>query len=52
MVARGRLGLRVGAGTCLLEPDDAFFSSRIPHRFRNLGQAACEVVAAAAPPSF
>lgn len=53
VVVRGRLEVTVGERTQLLEPGDAyFFSSRIPHRFRNPGPDECEVVAAATPPSF
>lgn len=53
VIVRGRLEVTVGERTQLLEPGDAyFFSSRIPHRFRNPGKEDCEVVAAATPPSF
>lgn len=53
VIVRGRLEVTVGERTQLLESGDAyFFSSRIPHRFRNPGKEDCEVVAAATPPSF
>jgi mannose-6-phosphate isomerase-like protein (cupin superfamily) len=36
-----------------LEPGDAYyFDSRLPHRFRNVGEEECEVVSACTPPSF
>jgi transcriptional regulator with XRE-family HTH domain len=53
VVVRGNLEVTVGEHTQRLEPGDAyFFSSRIPHRFRNTSDRICEVVAAATPPSF
>jgi mannose-6-phosphate isomerase-like protein (cupin superfamily) len=37
----------------VLGPGDAFyFESRIPHRFRNVGDEEVEVVTACTPPSF
>ena len=51
--SRGEIELTVGEATRLLRAGDAYaFSSRIPHRFRNLGGQACEIVSACTPPSF
>jgi len=37
----------------VLGPGDAYyFESRLPHRFRNLGRVACEIVSANSPPTF
>ncbi len=43
----------VGDQRRLLGPGDAFyFDSRLPHRFRNIGEEVCEIVSACTPPSF
>ena len=35
----------------LLGPGDAyFFDSRVPHRFRNVGDVECELISACTPP--
>jgi len=53
VVVQGEIELTVGGATRVLRAGDAYaFSSRIPHRFRNLGQQACEIVSACTPPSF
>lgn len=53
VVVRGRLEVTVGDQRRVLEPGDAYyFNSRTPHRFRNIGDAVCEVVSACTPPSF
>ncbi len=53
VVVRGELELTVGLQTRVLRAGDAYaFSSRIPHRFRNLGREVCEIVSACTPPSF
>lgn len=53
VVVRGRLEVTVGNQRRVLGPGDGYyFSSRIPHRFRNLGPEECEVVSAATPPTF
>jgi transcriptional regulator with XRE-family HTH domain len=53
IVIRGELELTVGMQTRVLRAGDAYyFSSRIPHRFRNVGSEPCEVVSACTPPSF
>jgi len=53
IIVRGRLEVTVGEQVRVLGPGDAYyFDSRIPHRFRNLGDEECEVVTANSPPSF
>jgi transcriptional regulator with XRE-family HTH domain len=53
VVVRGEIELTVGTTTRVLRAGDAYaFSSSVPHRFRNLGREACEIVSACTPPSF
>jgi transcriptional regulator with XRE-family HTH domain len=53
VVVRGRIELTVGGETRVLGPGDAYyFTSAIPHRFRNNGSEACEIVSASTPPTF
>jgi transcriptional regulator with XRE-family HTH domain len=53
VVIRGRLEVTVGDQRRVLEAGDAYyFDSRLPHRFRNIGEEECEVVSACTPPSF
>jgi transcriptional regulator with XRE-family HTH domain len=53
VVVSGSLEITVGMQTRVLHAGDAYyFSSRIPHRFRNAGAEPCEVVSACTPPSF
>ena len=53
MVVRGRIELTVGGTTRVLGPGEAYyFSSTIPHRFRNVGREPCEIISASAPPTF
>lgn len=53
VVLRGSLEVTVGDQRRVLGPGDAYyFDSRLPHRFRNVGDAECEVVSASTPPSF
>lgn len=52
-VVRGRLELTIATVTQVLETGDAYrFESRLPHRFRNLGDEDCVVIAAATPPNL
>ena len=52
-VISGELLLTVGDRTEVLQAGDAYqFSSRIPHRFRNVGTEPCVIVSACTPPSF
>jgi len=53
VVVKGRIELTVGAETRLLGPGDAYyFSSAVPHRFRNAGREECEIISASSPPTF
>ena len=53
IVIKGRLEITVGKQKRVLGPGDAYyFDSRIPHRFRNVTDDACELVSACTPPSF
>jgi mannose-6-phosphate isomerase-like protein (cupin superfamily) len=53
VVVSGRIELTVGAETRQLGPGDAYyFTSAIPHRFRNTGTEPCEIISASTPPTF
>ena len=53
VVVSGRIELTVGAETRELGPGDAYyFTSAIPHRFRNTGDEPCEIISASTPPTF
>ena len=53
VVVRGSVELTVGAATRLLGPGDAYyFSTAVPHRFRNVGREDCEIISASTPPAF
>lgn len=53
IVLRGQLEVTIEAEIFVLEAGDAYyFSSKRPHRFRNLGPEICEVVSACTPPTF
>ncbi|HZT18415.1 MAG TPA: cupin domain-containing protein [Dongiaceae bacterium] len=53
VVIRGRIEVTVGDQRRVLGPGEAYyFDSRLPHRFRNLGEEVCELVSACTPPSF
>jgi transcriptional regulator with XRE-family HTH domain len=53
IVVSGRIELTVGGQTRLLGPGDAYyFSSAVPHRFRNVGDEPCEIISASTPPTF
>jgi transcriptional regulator with XRE-family HTH domain len=53
VVLNGQLEVTVGDQRRVLGPGEAYyFDSRLPHRFRNLGEEPCEVVSACTPPSF
>jgi mannose-6-phosphate isomerase-like protein (cupin superfamily) len=52
-VVRGSIELTVGGETQVLGPGDAYyFDSRIPHRFRNIGEQDAEIVSACSPPAL
>jgi mannose-6-phosphate isomerase-like protein (cupin superfamily) len=51
IVLKGQIELTVDGQTRVLGPGDAyFFKSRLPHRFRNTGDEACELISACTPP--
>lgn len=53
IVIRGTLEVTMGEEIHILGAGDAYyFSSSIPHRFRNVGGITCEVVSACTPPTF
>jgi transcriptional regulator with XRE-family HTH domain len=53
IVLRGRIELTVGGSSRVLGPGEAYyFSSTIPHRFRNAGREPCEIISASTPPTF
>jgi transcriptional regulator with XRE-family HTH domain len=53
IVIRGRVELTVGAASRVLEAGDAYyFSSAVPHRFRNPAREDCEIISASSPPTF
>jgi transcriptional regulator with XRE-family HTH domain len=53
VVVAGRIELTVGAQSRVLGPGDAYyFTSAVPHRFRNFGDEPCEIISASTPPTF
>lgn len=53
IVISGRLEVTIGNRTETLSAGDAYlFNSRLPHRFRNSGNAECIIVSACTPPTF
>jgi transcriptional regulator with XRE-family HTH domain len=53
VVVRGCIELTVGTETRVLSAGEAYyFSSQMPHRFRNPGSEVCEIVSGGTPPSF
>lgn len=53
VIISGRLEVTVGEQKRVLGPGDAYlFDSRLPHRFRNVGEEPCTVISACTPPSF
>lgn len=53
IVIRGRIEVTVGGATRVLGPGEAYyFASQLPHRFRNIGREACEIISACTPPTF
>jgi transcriptional regulator with XRE-family HTH domain len=53
VIIKGRIELTVGAATQVLGAGDAYyFSSAVPHRFRNPGRDECEIISANSPPTF
>lgn len=53
IVVQGAIEVSVDGSTKVLEVGDGYqFDSRLPHRFRNVGDAVCIVVSACTPPTF
>ncbi|TPD64011.1 cupin domain-containing protein [Emcibacter nanhaiensis] len=53
MVLKGKIQIEVGDQKKILGPGDAYyFSSSMPHRFKNVGSEECEIVSACTPPTF
>jgi transcriptional regulator with XRE-family HTH domain len=53
VVVRGRIELTVSGTSRVLGPGEAYyFSSQLPHRFRNVGREVCEIISASTPPTF
>jgi mannose-6-phosphate isomerase-like protein (cupin superfamily) len=53
VIIKGRIELTVGGATRVLGPGEAYyFASQLPHRFRNVGREACEIISACTPPTF
>ena len=53
VIIAGEIEITVNGETGLLGPGDAYyFDSRLPHRFRNLGDQECVIVSANTPPTF
>jgi mannose-6-phosphate isomerase-like protein (cupin superfamily) len=53
VVVRGRIELTIGGESRVLGPGDAYyFTSAVPHRFRNTGNEPCEIISASTPPTF
>ena len=51
IILKGRIEVTVGDRKQVLGPGDAYyFDSRLPHRFRNVGEGECEIVSACTPP--
>lgn len=51
IVVEGRIEITVGDHRQILGPGEAyFFDSRLPHRFRNVGDCKCTIVSACTPP--
>ena len=52
VIIKGTIELTVGNEVRVLGPGDAYyFDSRIPHRFRNIGDEEAEIVSACSPPA-
>lgn len=53
VVIEGIIEITVADQIRVLNPGDGYlFDSRLPHRFRNIGDARCVIVSACTPPSF
>jgi transcriptional regulator with XRE-family HTH domain len=53
VVVAGRIEVTIAGQTRVLGPGDAYyFSSSMPHRFRNRGRERCEIISASSPPTL
>lgn len=53
VIINGRLEVTVDNQRRILSAGEAyFFDSRMPHRFRNVGDVPCELISACTPPTF
>ncbi|MDN3522124.1 cupin domain-containing protein [Halomonas ramblicola] len=53
VIIAGEIELTVSGEVAILREGDAYyFDSRLPHRFRNRGEAECVIVSANSPPTF
>jgi transcriptional regulator with XRE-family HTH domain len=53
VVVRGEIEITVGGQSSILGPGDGYyFKSRLPHRFRNVGEKDCEIISSCTPPTF
>jgi transcriptional regulator with XRE-family HTH domain len=53
VVVGGSIELSIGGQSRILARGDAYyFSSAVPHRFRNVGEEPCEIISASTPPTF
>jgi transcriptional regulator with XRE-family HTH domain len=53
VIVRGRIELTVAGNSRMLGAGEAYyFSSSLPHRFRNPGREDCEIISACTPPTF
>lgn len=53
VIIKGQIELTCGGQIEILNAGDAYyFDSRIPHRFRNIGDGDCEIISTCSPPSF
>lgn len=53
LIVSGVIEITVGDQARVLNPGDGYlFDSRLPHRFRNIGDTPCVIVSACTPPSF
>jgi mannose-6-phosphate isomerase-like protein (cupin superfamily) len=53
VVVKGRIELTLAGVSRVLNAGEAYyFSSHLPHRFKNVGREPCEIISASTPPSF
>jgi transcriptional regulator with XRE-family HTH domain len=53
IVVKGRIELTLAGVTRVLSAGEAYyFSSHLPHRFKNVGREPCEIISASTPPTF